>query len=88
LCFDLLGLTISVGMIAKLERITAGALERPVGELAERGKVAEAANVDETGWREARAASCYGSGIACGPSRRSRVSSRRTTRPSVPCGTP
>jgi transposase len=52
LCSDLLGLTISVGMIAKLERITADVLEQPVAELAERVKAAEAANIDETGWRE------------------------------------
>ena len=50
---DLLGLTISVGMISKLERITAEVLERPVAELAEAVKSAEAANIDETGWREA-----------------------------------
>jgi transposase len=51
---DLLGLTISVGMISKLERITAEVLEQPVTELAEAVKAAEAANIDETGWREAR----------------------------------
>ena len=50
---DLLGLTISVGMVSKLERITADVLERPVAELAEAVKAAEAANIDETGWREA-----------------------------------
>lgn len=50
---DLLGLTISIGMIAKLERITAEVLEPPVAELAEAVKTAEAANIDETGWREA-----------------------------------
>src|SRR3954469_286390 len=50
---DLLGLTISVGMISKLERITAGVLEQPVAELAEAVKTAGAANIDETGWREA-----------------------------------
>src|SRR3954453_66480 len=53
LCSDLLGLTISRGMIAKLERITADVLEQPVAELAEAVKAAEAANIDETGWREA-----------------------------------
>jgi transposase len=53
LCSDLLGLTISLGMIAKLERITAEVLEQPVAELAEAVKAAEAANIDETGWREA-----------------------------------
>ena len=52
LCSDLLGLTISLGMIAKLERITADVLEHPVAELAERVQEAEAANIDETGWRE------------------------------------
>ena len=50
---DLLGLTISVGMISKLERITAEVLEEPVAELAEAVKTAGAANIDETGWREA-----------------------------------
>jgi transposase len=53
LCSDLLGLTISLGMVAKLERITADVLEQPVAGLAEAVKVAEAANIDETGWREA-----------------------------------
>jgi transposase len=52
LCTDLLGLTISLGMIAKLERITADVLERPAAELAEQVKAAEAANIDETGWRQ------------------------------------
>ena len=56
LCSDLLGLTISLGMIAKLERITADVLEQPVAELAEAVKTAEAANIDETGWREGRKA--------------------------------
>ncbi len=50
---DLLGLTISVGMISKLERITAEVLEQPAAELAEAVKAAQAANIDETGWREA-----------------------------------
>jgi transposase len=52
LCSDLLGLTISLGMIAKLERITADVLEQPVAGLAERVKTVGAANIDETGWRE------------------------------------
>jgi transposase len=49
---DLLGLTISLGMIAKLERVTAEVLEQPVAELAEAVRTAHAANIDETGWRE------------------------------------
>src|SRR5262245_5874844 len=52
LCSDLLGLTISIGMIAKLERITAAVLEQPATELAAQVREAEAANIDETGWRE------------------------------------
>ncbi|MFO0951961.1 MAG: transposase [Isosphaeraceae bacterium] len=40
LCSDLLGLTISLGMIAKLERITADVLEQPVSEMAEAVKAA------------------------------------------------
>jgi transposase len=51
LCSDLLSLTISIGMIAKRERITAEVLERSVTELAEQVKTAEAANLDETGGR-------------------------------------
>jgi transposase len=49
---DLLGLTISVGMISKLERVTAEVLGRPVAELAELAEAVKAANIDETGWRE------------------------------------
>jgi transposase len=49
---DLMGLTISLGMIAKLERITADVLEQPVSELVKDVKAAGSANIDETGWRE------------------------------------
>lgn len=49
---DLVGLAISLGMIAKLERITAAVLEPPVAELGDRVKTAQAAHIDETGWRE------------------------------------
>src|SRR5262249_20190526 len=52
LCSDPLGLTISIGMIAQLERVTARRVEHAVAELAERVKTADAANIDETGWRE------------------------------------
>lgn len=40
LCYDLLDLTISIGMIAKLERITADVLARPVVKLTETVKTA------------------------------------------------
>jgi transposase len=49
---DLLGLSISTGMIAKLERRSALALTDPCRELAEAVHEAEVVDVDETGWRE------------------------------------
>jgi transposase len=52
LAFDLFGLSISTGMIAKLERATAEALQQPMAELEEHIR-SQNANVDETSWREA-----------------------------------
>ena len=53
LAHDLFGLSISTGMVAKLERSTADALAQPMAEL--EGYVrTQHANVDETSWREAR----------------------------------
>jgi transposase len=49
---DLFGLSISTGMIAKLEQSTSAALERPMTELEEYVRT-QPANVDETSWREA-----------------------------------
>src|SRR4051794_8879246 len=52
LAHDLFGLSISTGMVAKLERSTADALERPMAEL--EGYIrTQHANADETSWREA-----------------------------------
>jgi transposase len=51
---DLFGLTISTGMISKLEKQSAAALAEPYHELAESVLEAEAVNIDETGWREDR----------------------------------
>jgi len=51
---DLLGLTISTGMISKLEKQSAAALAEPYHELARSVLEAEAVNIDETGWREDR----------------------------------
>jgi transposase len=52
LAHDLFGLSISTGMVAKLERSTAEALQQPMAEL--EGYVrTQHANVDETSWREA-----------------------------------
>jgi transposase len=49
---DLFGLSISTGMVAKLERSTAEALQQPMAEL--EGHIrTQPANVDETSWREA-----------------------------------
>ncbi len=52
LAHDLFGLSISTGMVAKLERSTAEALQRPMAELQEYVRT-QHANVDETSWREA-----------------------------------
>jgi transposase len=52
LAYDLFGLSISTGMVAKLERSTADALAQPMAELEEYVRT-QHANVDETSWREA-----------------------------------
>jgi transposase len=52
LAYDLFGLSISTGMVAKLERSTAEALQQPMAELEEYVRT-QHANVDETSWREA-----------------------------------
>lgn len=49
---DLLGLSISVGMIAKAEPKAAAATAEPVGEALASTREAPALCVDETGWRE------------------------------------
>jgi transposase len=49
---DLFGLSISTGMVAKLELSTADALQQPMAELGEYIRT-QHANVDETSWREA-----------------------------------
>src|SRR3954453_19630072 len=55
LASDLLGLTISIGMIARLERQGAAELEAPVEELREHVKAAAAAHIDETSWWQGQA---------------------------------
>jgi transposase len=49
---DLFGLSISTGMISKLERRSAAALEAPYHELAIAVHHAAVTNIDETSWRE------------------------------------
>jgi transposase len=51
---DLFTLSISTGMIPKLERQSAAALEAPYNELATAVPQTEVANIDETSWRENR----------------------------------
>ena len=51
---DLFGLSISTGMISKLERRSAEVLEAPYHELAVSVHSADAANIDETSWRQDR----------------------------------
>ena len=54
LAADLFTLSISTGMISKLERQSAAVLEAPYNELAISVHHAEAANIDETSWRQDR----------------------------------
>lgn len=54
LAADLLGLSISTGMIAKLERRCAADLAAPVAELADAVPDAPVVGIDETSWREAK----------------------------------
>jgi transposase len=54
LASDLFGLSISTGMISKLERHSAGALEAPYNQLAAAVPTAEVIHADETSWREDR----------------------------------
>jgi transposase len=51
---DLFELSISTGMISKLERQSTLALAAPYQELADSVHQAEVVNIDETGWREDR----------------------------------
>ena len=50
LAFDLLGLSISIGMISRLERQAAAELEAPIEELREHVRNAAVAHIDETSW--------------------------------------
>jgi transposase len=54
LAFDLLGLSISIGMICRLERQSADELEAPVEELREYARVATVTHIDETSWWQGR----------------------------------
>ena len=54
LAADLLGLSISTGMIAKLERQCSDDLAAPVAELVDAIPDAPVVGIDETSWREAR----------------------------------
>jgi transposase len=49
---DLLGLSVSTGVVCKTERAAAEAIAAPVEAVAEHVRAAAAAGVDETGWRE------------------------------------
>jgi transposase len=54
LASDLFGLSISTGMISKLERQSAAVLEAPYNELATAVHTAAVIHADETSWREQR----------------------------------
>jgi transposase len=54
LSFDLLGLSISTGMISRLERQAADVLDAPVEELRQYVRDAASAHIDETSWKQRR----------------------------------
>jgi transposase len=54
LASDLFGLSISVGMIARLERQAAAELQAPVEELRQYVRDADSAHIDETSWKQGR----------------------------------
>src|SRR3954447_26975494 len=54
LAFDLLSLSISMGMICRLERQVADELEAPVEELRQYAREAAVAHIDETSWWQGR----------------------------------
>lgn len=54
LASDLLGLSISTGMISRLERRAAAELEAPVEELRRYVRRADSAHIDETSWKQGR----------------------------------
>ena len=54
LASDLLGLSISTGMISRLERQAAAELEAPVEELRRYLRDADSAPIDETSWKQGR----------------------------------
>jgi transposase len=54
LAHDLYGLSISAGMICRLERRGAGVLEAPVEELRGHVRQAGSAHIDETSWKQGR----------------------------------
>jgi transposase len=51
---DLLGLSISTGMIARLERQAAAELQAPVAQLHTHARDADSAHIDETSWKQGR----------------------------------
>jgi transposase len=54
LAFDLFGLSVSLGMICRLERQGAAELEAPVEEVRQHVRNSASAHIDETSWREGR----------------------------------
>ena len=63
---DLLGLTISTGMVCKAERLAAEAVATPVEEVTAAIAQAPALGVDETGWREANERAWLWTAVAAG----------------------
>ena len=63
---DLLGVSVSSGMICKTERRAAEAIAAPVEEVYEHVRSAPAVGVDETGWREGKARAWLWAAVSAG----------------------
>lgn len=63
---DLLGVSISAGMVAKLQRRAADDLARPMAAIDAEVRRAAAVHVDETGWRQAGKKAWLWVGVAAG----------------------
>lgn len=63
---DLLGLAVSTGMVAKLQRRAASVLALPAAEIRQAVRQAAAVHVDETGWRQESKKAWLWVGVAAG----------------------
>ena len=83
---DLLGISISTGMVAKLQRRAGEVLACPMAEIVEAVRKAAAVHGDETGWREAGRKAWLWVAVSAGATAFSIHRSRGHDRPEAPLG--